>query len=130
MNDRQIEFDKLFQVISTLRNPGGCPWDLKQTPVSLKKYLLEEAAELAEAIDKGDHGHICEELGDMFYILLLLILMHEEEDKFTCENVLAGITEKMIRRHPHVFSGIKTGSDSDLRQQWRQIKEMEKKGKK
>ena len=89
-----------------------------------------EAAELAEAIDKGDHGHICEELGDMFYILLLLILMHEEEDKFTCENVLAGITEKMIRRHPHVFSGIKTGSDSDLRQQWRQIKEMEKKGKK
>jgi MazG family protein len=122
------EFSRLYSIIKKLRSEEGCPWDLRQTPASIKKYLLEEAAELAEAIEHEDALHIREEIGDLFYILILLIRMHEEEGEFSAVDVLAGISRKMIRRHPHVFAGAKAGTDSELRAQWEEIKAMEKKG--
>jgi tetrapyrrole methylase family protein / MazG family protein len=126
--DRQKSFHELVTIIEKLRGKGGCPWDRKQTAASLKKYLLEESAELAEAIEREDSRHICEETGDLLYILILLTLIHEENGRFDLHDVLAGIAEKMIRRHPHVFAGGKTGNTEELRRQWQQIKEEEKKG--
>lgn len=122
------EFSRLYSIIKKLRSEDGCPWDLRQTPASIKKYLLEETAELAEAIEHEDALHIREEIGDLFYILILLIRMHEEEGKFSAVDVLVGISRKMIRRHPHVFAGAKAGTDSELHAQWEEIKAMEKKG--
>jgi MazG family protein len=120
------EFSRLYALIKKLRSEEGCPWDLRQTPASIKKYLLEESAELVEAIDHEDAPHIREEIGDLFYILILLIRMYEEKGQFSAGEVLAGISQKMIRRHPHVFAGAKAGTDSELRAQWEQIKAMEK----
>jgi tetrapyrrole methylase family protein/MazG family protein len=123
------EFSRLYSIIKKLRSADGCPWDLRQTPASIKKYLLEEAAELAEAIDHADARHIREEIGDLFYILILLMRMHEEKGEFSAVDVFAGISRKMIRRHPHVFAGAKAGTDSELHAQWEEIKAREKRSK-
>lgn len=124
---KQEKYDQLFTIIKKLRGENGCPWDRQQTPESMKKYLLEEARELAEAIESGNHDHIREEIGDLFYILIMLIIMHEEQNTFSSDNVLAAISAKMVRRHPHVFAGQPTGSDNELRRQWEDIKAAEKK---
>ena len=121
------KFEELYEIIKRLRGPGGCPWDQKQSPASIKKYLLEETRELAEAIDKGDKQHICEEIGDLFFILLMLMQMYEQSSHFTSHDVFDRITRKMIRRHPHVFAGQETGSESELKKQWEAIKSQEKK---
>ena len=124
-------FHHLDRIVRTLRSPEGCPWDQRQTGRTLKKYLLEEAAELAEAVDKGDHAHIREEIGDMYFILALLALIYEEKDGIPTTDPLRNICEKMVRRHPHVFTR-KEGrsgqslSEEDLREQWERIKEEEK----
>lgn len=120
------ELSRLYAIIKKLRSEDGCPWDLRQTPASIKKYLLEEAAELADAIDHKDAPHIREEIGDLLFILILLIRMHEEEGAFGAPEVFAAISEKMIRRHPHVFAGAKVGTESELHAQWEEIKAMEK----
>ena len=114
-------------LIARLRAENGCPWDQRQTPTTIKKYLFEETAELAEAIEQGDPDHIREEIGDLFYILLMLCRMFEEQGLFDADSALAGITGKMIRRHPHVFAGQQAGSEEDLRRQWEAIKKKEKK---
>jgi len=118
---------KLQEIIQELRAVDGCPWDRKQTPISIKKYLLEETAELAEAIDKGDSTHICEEIGDIFFILTILSEMFAEQGTFTLDDTLQSIIDKMIRRHPHVFEDHPTGTEEELREQWEAIKRMEKK---
>jgi len=122
-------FSQLYDVIRSLREPDGCPWDQKQSPESIRKYLLEEARELADALSRDDHHHTCEEIGDMLFILLLTVRMHEEAGTFSLDQVLQGIRDKMIRRHPHVFAGMETGNDSELKKQWEAIKTQEKKGK-
>jgi uncharacterized protein YabN with tetrapyrrole methylase and pyrophosphatase domain len=122
-------FSRLYDVILRLRGPNGCPWDIRQSPESIRKYLLEESGELAEAIDRGGRDDIREEIGDLMYILILLIIMHEERGLFTCREVMGGIADKMIRRHPHVFAGRKAGSENALRRQWQRIKEQEKNSK-
>jgi len=118
-------YQRLQEIVSTLRGKSGCPWDQKQTPLSLKKYLLEETEELAEAIESGDVAHICEELGDVFFILTMLIKIHEEGDHFTGDDVLASICNKMIRRHPHVYGDTSAESEEELRLQWEKIKASE-----
>ncbi len=118
--------DQLQQIIQQLRSKNGCPWDKKQTPASIKKYLLEETSELAEAIDSGDAEHICEEIGDLFFILTLLSEMFAEQRSFTLTDSLQAIIDKMIRRHPHVFADHPTGTEEELREQWQAIKRMEK----
>jgi tetrapyrrole methylase family protein/MazG family protein/ATP diphosphatase len=119
-------FQRLGFIVKTLRGSHGCPWDQKQTPVSLKKYLLEETRELAEAIEQGDTKHICEETGDLYFILALLTAIFEEYDEFSANDALNDICEKMVRRHPHVFEQNKNCSEKELQAQWERIKEQEK----
>ncbi len=123
-------FVELIDIIKKLRAPDGCPWDKKQTPETLKPYLLEETHELSEAIDSGDHDHIKEELGDLFFQISFLTLVHEEQNIFTMEEALQAIIDKMIRRHPHVFTDEKFESEEAIRQNWQKIKAAEKKEKK
>jgi len=120
-------FSGLYEIIQRLRGPNGCPWDQRQTPESIKKYLTEEAQELAEAILLDDHQHVCEEIGDLLFILLMIVKIYEEDNNFTLPDVLSGISKKMIRRHPHVFAGMETGSDAELKEQWEAIKAQERK---
>lgn len=119
-------FVRLQAIVSTLRGANGCPWDIQQTPVSLKKYLLEECRELAEAIDNGNPGEIQEEIGDLFFILTLLSEMFAEQHRFTADEALEGIIAKMIRRHPHVFAGVAIADEHELHAQWQRIKAQEK----
>ena len=130
MHNISDEFSNLVRIISRLRDENGCPWDRKQTPSSLTKYLVEETQELADAIKSGDTKQICEEIGDLFYILILLSGIHSESKEFTLDDVLAGISQKMIRRHPHVFAGQESGNENDMRKQWVSIKSEEKSQKK
>jgi len=122
-------FGKLCEIVAELRAPGGCPWDREQTHESLLPALIEEAYEIAGALRARDDANFREELGD----LLLLIVMHaeiaREGGRFNIDNVLADVTEKLIRRHPHVF-GQSDARDSDVvLKQWESIKRTEKTGK-
>lgn len=124
-------FQRLEEIVRILRSERGCPWDKKQTAVSLKKYLLEEAAELAEAIDLGDPALICEEAGDLHFVLALLLAICEEQGGCSAAAALDAACEKMRRRHPHVFTDQDgtTLSEAQLREQWEQIKAEEKNAK-
>lgn len=124
-------FQRLEEIVRILRSKDGCPWDQKQTAASLKKYLLEEAAELAEAIDQGDPALICEEAGDLHFVLALLLTICEEQGGCSAAAALDAACEKMLRRHPHVFAdqnGPKL-SEAQLREQWERIKQEEKDAK-
>jgi len=105
-------FKELYDVIVRLRSPGGCSWDREQTPHSLRGDLIEETYECIEAIDQHDPGHIKEELGDIFLLVTMIAYMHEQEGLFSVADVLKAISEKLIRRHPHVFE---TGSGNGNR---------------
>lgn len=118
-------FTQLDDIVERLRAENGCPWDQKQTPVSIKKYLIEEATELAEALDQGNPVHICEEIGDLYFILAIICAMYRETNTFSSRDSLQAIIEKMIRRHPHVFAGTTIGDEHELRQQWEAIKKQE-----
>lgn len=119
-------FTLLFQLVEQLRGPEGCPWDRRQTAISLQKYLLEETNELIEAIDQGQPTAICDEIGDLLFTLTLLIAIHAEQRQFGVDQVFARIMAKMIRRHPHVFDGAPVGDEDQLRAQWQRIKALEK----
>jgi uncharacterized protein YabN with tetrapyrrole methylase and pyrophosphatase domain len=124
-------FQRLEEMVRILRSENGCPWDQKQTAAGLKKYLLEEAAELAEAIDQGDPALICEEAGDLHFVLALLLTICEEQGGCSTAAALDAACEKMRRRHPHVFAD-QDGprlSEAQLREQWQRIKQEEKKAK-
>lgn len=123
-------FSRLQQIVATLRGEQGCPWDIKQTPVSLKKYLLEECQELIEAIDHGSHQDICEEIGDVFFILTMLTYIYSAQQEFTATDVFSAINDKMIRRHPHVFGDSQVTDEQELRAQWLRIKDQEKQSSK
>lgn len=120
------ELSRLIEIISTLRGANGCPWDKKQTPKTFKKYLTEECNELLEALEQEDTSNICEELGDMFFVLGMLDYMYAEKGSFELSAPLHSINEKMIRRHPHVFSDVPYTDEETLRRQWEQIKLAEK----
>lgn len=120
------EFTKLREIIAALRGPEGCPWDRKQTHQSLKKYLIEEAYELLEAIDNEDVDHVIEELGDVLLQVMLHAQIGEDEGYFAIEDVIQGISAKMIRRHPHVFGDKSAENVEDVMKHWQEIKEQEK----
>lgn len=109
-----------------LRAPGGCPWDREQTHATLKTYLIEEAYEVLDALENGSPGDLSEELGD----LLLQVLFHadlaREAGTFDISEVITGIHEKMVRRHPHVFGNVKAKTSSEVLRNWAQIKALEK----
>lgn len=126
MNEKEHIFFTFKKTIAALRSKNGCPWDKKQTLKSLSKYLHQECEELIEAMDSEDYDHICEEAGDLFFILTLLSEICSESDHFTMDDTILGINEKMIRRHPHVFGDVSISSDEELQEQWERIKSMEK----
>ncbi len=123
------EFDTLRDVIATLRGPDGCPWDQKQTHQSLKKYLIEETYEVLEAIDEEDDEHLIEELGDVLLQVMLHAQIGEDEGLFSVQDVIRTVTEKMIRRHPHVFANAKVKDAEEVVTNWDEIKRLEKGGK-
>lgn len=120
------EFSKLRQVIAELRGPDGCPWDKKQTHESLKKYLIEEAYELIDSIDEEDDEGMVGELGDVLLQVMLHSQIGEDEGMFSIDDVIEGITAKMIRRHPHVFGDVEVNGEEDVLVNWQKIKENEK----
>ena len=117
----------LIAVVARLRNPeGGCPWDLAQTPESLMPYVLEEAYEVVDAIQRGDRDHIAEELGDLLLQVVLQAQIFSETDEFDLGDVAQGIADKLIRRHPHVFGDAQATTAADVHASWEAIKASEK----
>lgn len=121
------EFSTLLEIVKALRSETGCPWDKEQTHKSLAPFAIEEAFELAEALETSNRAHMIEELGD----LLLQVALHSEigrqNQEFNIEDVLYSINEKMIRRHPHVFGSAQAENSKEVLNQWDQIKAQEKK---
>jgi tetrapyrrole methylase family protein/MazG family protein len=118
----QNAFDELYGVIIRLRAPDGCPWDREQSPATLRGDLIEETYECVEAIDEKDPAHIKEELGDLYLLVTMLAYMHQQEGVFTVEEVLRGIAEKLIRRHPHVFGETRVRDSAEVLENWAKIK--------
>jgi len=124
------QYARSRDIFKQLRGPNGCPWDKKQTHQSLKKYLLEEANEVIEAIEEEDYDHLVEELGDLLLQVFLHAQVAEDEGYFNMEDVLQSLNEKMIRRHPHVFGDEELHNAEDVLKQWDEIKAEERKKKK
>jgi MazG family protein len=129
LNSQPSAFNKLCEIVAKLRAPGGCPWDREQTHESLLPQLMEEAYEVAGAVRAKDDANLREELGD----LLLLIVMHaeiaQETGRFKIDNVIGDVTEKLIRRHPHVFGTSDARDSGAVLKQWESIKRAEKTSK-
>lgn len=113
----------LLTIIRILRSPDGCLWDRKQTKADIGSYLLEEAYEVIDAISEGDAEHLKEELGDLLFQVIFLSVMAEEKDEFFLSDVVISVSEKMIRRHPHVFADTLVDNVEDIRNNWLYIKE-------
>src|SRR5216110_419527 len=129
LNSKLSTFDRLCEIVAQLRAPDGCPWDREQTHESLLPALIEEAYEVAGAVRDKDDANFREELGD----LLLLIVMHaeiaQETGRFKIDSVIGDVTEKLIRRHPHVFGKSDARDSGAVLKQWESIKRAEKTGK-
>ena len=106
-NSPEEAFSRLYGIVETLRGEGGCPWDREQSPETLRGDLVEETYECIEAIDEQNPGHVREELGDLFLLTTMISYMFEQEGHFTVSDALNGISEKLIRRHPHVFGELR-----------------------
>lgn len=118
----------LTNLVSRLRGPGGCPWDAEQTDLSVGMYLIEEAYEVLDAIEKSAPRHLCEELGDLLFHIVFLAQLAEERKEFDFTEVVEGIRDKMIHRHPHVFGKTKVKSVNEVAFNWAKIKRREKGG--
>jgi len=119
-------FVALTELVSRLRGDDGCPWDIKQTDSTIKLYLLEEAYEVLDAIEGGSPEDVCQELGDLLFMILFLARMAEERGEFDLVEVMENITEKMIKRHPHVFGSKDVKSSEEVAYNWEKIKRREK----
>jgi len=113
------------RIVERLRGPDGCPWDREQTRETLTPFLIEELYELLDAFNKGDYEEMKEELGDLLFQIVLHCQLAREEGRFDIEDVIKGITDKMIRRHPHVFGGREFKSSEEVLEWWREHKERE-----
>jgi len=122
--DKTAEAFKLFYtVVARLRAPDGCPWDLEQTPSSIRGNIIEEAYELAEAITENDSPHMEEETGDLYLLATMVAYMSQQEERYTVADSLYEGARKLIRRHPHVFGESDVRSPDQVVQQWNEIKE-------
>jgi tetrapyrrole methylase family protein/MazG family protein len=124
--DDLAPFEKLVAIMDRLREPDGCPWDREQSYETLRGYLIEECYEAAEALDNGDIDGLREELGDLLFQIIFLARLAKEQRRFTIDDVLRGIAEKMIRRHPHVFGEERVDSSEEVLVNWELIKREEK----
>ena len=124
------KLEQLIQLIRKLRAPDGCPWDQKQRKEDLGKYILEEAYEVMDSLDKADPEDLKEELGDLLFQILFLTEICAESGLFSLSDVMDEVKEKMIRRHPHVFGDWKVNSVQDVKDNWQRIKAQERNKKK
>lgn len=122
--------DRLRDIVARLRGPDGCPWDREQTHQTLKAHLLEECYELMDAIDEGDTAHLQEELGDLLLQVVLHSQMAAEEGRFDLDSVAEAISDKLVRRHPHVFGPNRLPDSEAVLKQWDVIKRDEKQERK
>jgi len=120
------EFAGLRKIIATLRGPDGCPWDRVQTHATLRSYLLEEASEALEALDHEDPTKLSEELGDLLFQVLIHVELAEEAGEFTMRDVLRGLSEKLVNRHPHVFGDAVAETPEAVIEQWDDLKARER----
>ncbi len=120
------DISPILDVIRTLRGENGCPWDQKQTPVTLWKCLAEELYELEEGLAKDDLENTCEELGDVLFLVLFIMEIFDESGKIPFSRVVDLVTQKMIRRHPHVYGDARVENAGQLMDQWERIKAREK----
>jgi tetrapyrrole methylase family protein / MazG family protein len=122
------EFDRLMEIVATLRDPeNGCPWDLKQTSRSLIPNMIEELYEAVEVIETDDFHSLCEELGDILLHIVMQVRLAQENNYFTMEDVLNGINQKLVHRHPHIFGDESLTNADEVKQNWEKIKHREKK---
>lgn len=124
MNSGKLE--RLIDIMKLLRSAEGCPWDREQTHESLKKYLIEETYEYLEVVDLKDKARMCEELGDVLLQIVFHARIAEENGDFNIEDVINGVCEKMIHRHPHVFGDVSAETSSQVLKNWEEIKKKEK----
>lgn len=127
--DKKYNYEELLDIIHALRGENGCPWDKAQTHESLIPCLREESEEVVQAIENQDMENLCEELGDVLLQVLLHAEIASESGAFTMEDVVQGIAEKMVRRHPHVFGDVKVNSPEEGLALWKSIKMEEKRQK-
>ncbi|MBQ9058021.1 MAG: nucleoside triphosphate pyrophosphohydrolase [Atopobiaceae bacterium] len=120
------EFDRLVRTIWRLRQPDGCPWDKEQTHESIRKNMIEEAYEAAEAIDERQADHLIEELGDVMMQVLLHAQIAADEGKFSIDDICRGINEKLVRRHPHVFGEHHARDAGEALASWDSVKQLER----
>jgi XTP/dITP diphosphohydrolase len=128
MPDSTSQLEALREVMNQLRSPGGCPWDAEQSHESLLKYLLEESYEFIEAVEENDRAAMREELGDVLLQVFFHARMAEEHptDPFSVEDVAKTVAEKLVRRHPHVFSDTKVSGSAEVLENWEAQKAAEK----
>src|SRR5215470_7738768 len=124
--ERVEAFDRLVEIMARLRAPGGCPWDREQSHESIRKYVIEEAYEVAEAIDGGDPQELCNELGDLLLQVVFHAQMASEAGRFEIADVCDAIGEKLRRRHPHVFGEVQVADARSVERNWEQIKAAER----
>src|SRR5580658_6593650 len=120
--------DDLLEIMAKLRSPAGCPWDREQDHRSLRLHAVEEVYELMDAIEAGDDHEMAEELGDLLLSVVFHCQLARERGAFDLEQVARRITDKLIRRHPHVFAGVKVKNIDEVWANWEQIKKAEKHG--
>src|SRR5205807_5405972 len=122
-------FREFVSVVQALRTPvTGCPWDLEQDHHTLRRYLIEETYEVLDAIDGGDDRSLRDELGDLLLQVVLHAQVADDRNAFSITEVVRGITEKMVRRHPHVFGSVQVSGAAEVVRNWEQIKATEKQG--
>ena len=121
-SDPSKELSKLIKIVKTRRGPNGCKWDKAQTHQSLTPYLLEEAYEVIESIDEDNLQKLKEELGDLLLHIVFQAELSEEKGNFTLTDSIKIISEKLVRRHPHVFSDVKVNSIKEIKKNWEEIK--------
>ena len=122
-------FAKLAAVMARLRAPGGCPWDREQTHSTLRTYLIEEAYEVLDALDSRDDSKFAEELGDILLQVLFHAQIAAEQRRFSINDVIREIHDKMIRRHPHVFGNVKANTSAQVLRNWELLKKQERQSK-
>ena len=126
VKSNQTSFEELLMIMKRLRGPGGCPWDAEQTHESLTRYLLEETYEVIEAIETKSAEHLKEELGDLLLQPIFHAAIAEECGTFTMQDIIQTLSDKLIRRHPHVFGDMHIADSAAQIENWEQIKKLEK----
>ena len=122
--------DDLKEIMTRLRAEDGCPWDSVQTHESMKRYIVEETAEVLQAIDNNDSDNLCEELGDLLYQIMIHAEIEKERSNFTIDDVIDDICWKMIKRHPNVFGGPELPEGLTSTERWAEIKRIEREERK